>query len=98
MSHEPGFSVDGVFRGNSDLKSSNRLLKKYDKRILVKETDDGKNMSKYSNLLEESISSIINVKEKNDFNSFFKEGETSYMKNVVSGLNDFELICFLVIQ
>ncbi len=63
-----------------------------------KETDDGKNMSKYSNLLEESISSIINVKEKNDFNSFFKEGETSYMKNVVSGLNDFELICFLVIQ
>ena len=52
VSHEPGFSVDGVFRGNSDLKSSNRLLKKYDKRILVKETDDGKAMDKQIRVLK----------------------------------------------
>ena len=52
MSHEPGFSVDGVFRGNSDLKSSKRLLKKYDKRILVKETDDGKAMDKQIRVLK----------------------------------------------
>ena len=52
VSHESGFSVDGVFQGNSDLKSSNRLLKKYDKRILVKETDDGKAMDKQIQVLK----------------------------------------------
>ena len=52
VSHEQGFSVKGVFSGNSDLKSSNRLLKKYDKRILVKETDDGKTMDKQIRILK----------------------------------------------
>ncbi|MDY2714764.1 MAG: fructose-bisphosphatase class III, partial [Candidatus Borkfalkiaceae bacterium] len=52
VSHEPGFSVEGVFNGNSDLKSFNRLLKKYDKRILVKETDDGKAMDKQIQVLK----------------------------------------------
>ena len=52
VSHEQGFSVEGVFSGNSDLKSSNRLLKKYDKRILVKETDDGKTMDKQIRILK----------------------------------------------
>lgn len=52
VSHEQGFSVGGVFSGNSDLKSCNRLLKKYDKRILVKETDDGKTMDKQIRILK----------------------------------------------
>ena len=52
VSHEPGFSVEGVFNGNSDIKSSNRLLKKYDKRILVKETDDGKAIAKQIQVLK----------------------------------------------
>ena len=52
VSHEPGFSVEGVFNGNSDLKSFNRLLKKYDKSILVKETDDGKAMDKQIQVLK----------------------------------------------
>src|SRR5574344_959865 len=62
------------------------------------ETSEGRDMSKYSKLLEESISSIINVKEESDFESLFSSGESSYMKNTISGLNDFELICFLVIK
>lgn len=52
VSHEPGFSVEGVFNGNTDLKSSQRLLKKYDKRILVKETDDGKSIDKQIRVLK----------------------------------------------
>lgn len=52
VSHEPGFSGEGVFNGNSDMKSSNRLLKKYDKRILVKETDDGKAIAKQIQVLK----------------------------------------------
>ena len=52
VSHESGFSVEGVFNGNTDLKSSERLLKKYDKRILVKETDDGKSIDKQIRVLK----------------------------------------------
>ena len=66
--------------------------------LFNQETQDGKNMSKYSKLLEEAISSIIDVKEESDFESLFSAGESSYMKNTISGLDDFELICFLVVK
>ena len=67
-------------------------------RLFNQETQDGKNMSKYSKLLEDAISSIIDVKEESDFESLFSAGESSYMKNTISGLDDFELICFLVVK
>ncbi|MCM1004149.1 MAG: DEAD/DEAH box helicase family protein [Candidatus Gastranaerophilales bacterium] len=62
------------------------------------ETEDGRKMGKYSMLLEEAIASIIDVKEETDFESLFSAGESSYMKNTISGLDDFELICFLVVK
>lgn len=62
------------------------------------ETQDGRKMGKYSELLEQAISSIINVKEESDFESLFSVGESSYMKNTISRLDDFELICFLVVK
>lgn len=62
------------------------------------ETKDGRDMGKYSKLLEGAISSIINVKEESDFESLFSSGESSYLKNTISGLDDFELICFLVVK
>lgn len=61
-------------------------------------TDDGKKMSKYSDLLGEAIGSVIHVKEQKDIDSFFSEGETSFLTNAITGLDDFELICFIVIQ
>ncbi|MEG1550906.1 MAG: helicase-related protein, partial [Oscillospiraceae bacterium] len=63
-----------------------------------KQTNDGKDMSKYSNLLGNAISSIIEVKEESDIDSFFESGETTALKNKISGLDDFELICFLVVR
>lgn len=63
-----------------------------------KETRDGKNMQHYSNLLQSSIESIIMVKEESDIDSLFSEGETSALTNDIKGLDDFELICFLVIK
>lgn len=63
-------------------------------KIFNQETQDGKNMGKYSKLLEETICSIIDVKDESDFESLFSAGESSYMKNTISGLDDFELICF----
>lgn len=63
-----------------------------------KETKDGKDMSEMSELLSEAIDSIINCKEESDIDSLFSAGGTSALMSNVSGLNDFELICFLVVK
>lgn len=62
------------------------------------ETDDGKNMSDMSRLLSEAINSIISVKEESDIDSLFSAGGTSALLSEISGLDDFELICFLVVK
>lgn len=63
-----------------------------------RETDDGKNMFEMSELLSEAIDSIIDVKEESDIDSLFSAGGTSALMGQVSGLDDFELICFLVVK
>ena len=62
------------------------------------ETNDGKDMQEISNLLRETIHSIIDTKEESDIDSLFKSGGTSALISVVSGLDDFELISFLVVK
>ena len=62
------------------------------------ETDDGRDMVEMSELLSEAIESIINSKEESDIDSLFAAGGTSALMSSVSGLDDFELICFLVIK
>ena len=63
-----------------------------------RETDDGRNMSEMSELLSMAIDSIIDTKADNDIDSLFKSGGTSALMSAVSGLDDFELICFLVVR
>ncbi len=67
-------------------------------RDFNKETHDGRKMEKYSKLLESAITSIIQVKEEKDIMSFFNDKETTSVINKISGLSDFELICFLVVK
>ena len=62
------------------------------------ETDDGRDMSEMSELLSESINSIIDSKEESDIDSLFSAGGTSALISEVSGLDDFELISFLVVK
>lgn len=62
------------------------------------EADDGRDMVEMSELLSEAIESIINSKEESDIDSLFSAGGTSALMSSVSGLDDFELICFLVIK
>lgn len=62
------------------------------------ETDDGRDMSAMSELLNEAIDSIIDIKEENDIDSLFKDGGTSALLSEVSGIEDFELICFIVVK
>lgn len=63
-----------------------------------KKTKDGRDMRQYSKLLGDAISSIINVKEESDIDSLFSDGGTTVLENEIKGLNDFELICFLVVE
>ena len=62
------------------------------------ETNDGRDMAEMSALLSESINSIIDTKEESDIDSLFKSGGTSALLSKVSGIDDFELICFLVVK
>lgn len=67
-------------------------------RKFNKDTDDGKVMGLYSDLLGKSIRSMIEVKEDKDLDSLFTSKRTSALVDKISGLDDFELITFLVIQ
>ncbi len=63
-----------------------------------KETKDGLKMTQYSKLLGDAISSIINVKEESDLDSFLEGVQGALFTKEITGLDDFELICFLVIK
>ena len=66
--------------------------------IVNKETRDGRKMQHYSDLLTTAIDSIITVKEESDIDSLFSVGETTALWGEVKGLDDFELITFLIIK
>lgn len=61
-------------------------------------TQDGRRMEKYSGLLQKAIFSMIAVKEEKDVDSLFSGGRTTALTHTIRGLDDFELICFLVVQ
>jgi len=67
-------------------------------RAFNQETRDGRDMRRLSELLSDAINSIIDVKEESDIDSLFKSGGTSALNTTITGLDDFELICFLVIR
>lgn len=66
--------------------------------IINKETCDGRKMQHYSDLLAKAIDSIITVKEESDIDSLFSVGESTALLGEVKGLDDFELITFLIIR
>lgn len=63
-----------------------------------RETKDGTDMTATSELLSFAIESIIDTKEESDIDSFLSGGQVSFLANEIKGLNDFELICFLVVR
>lgn len=67
-------------------------------RLFNQQTDEGRNMKACSDLLSTAIRSMIDVKEEKDLDSLFSGGRTTALVNTVVGLDDFELIAFLVVQ
>ena len=62
------------------------------------ETEDGRNMVKYSELLGQAIRTMIKVKEDKDIDSLFSSVNTTALVDTIQGLDDFELISFLVVR
>jgi hypothetical protein len=67
-------------------------------RSFNKETKDGYNMKHYSDLLSDAITSIINVKEQSDIDLLLSGFQGELFTKEIKGLDDFELICFLVVR
>ncbi len=67
-------------------------------QLFNEQTEDGRHMDEYSELLSAAIHSMIEVKEEKDLDSLFSGGQTTFFSNDIAGLEDFELIAFLVIQ
>ena len=63
-----------------------------------RETRDGRNMKGMSALLGQAIASLIRVKAQSDMDSFLSGDQVSFVSGQIKGLDDFELICFLVVR
>ena len=62
------------------------------------ETEDGRQMGHYNELLQKAVATIVEQKEEGDLESLFSFGETTALVDDIKGLDDFELICFLIIK
>ena len=86
--------LDAVTIARKDKKEHDPLLC----AALNKATADGRHMEHYSDLLQEAINSIVSIKEESDIDSLFSVGETTALRGEIKGLDDFELITFLIIR
>lgn len=70
-----------------------RLVKDFNKN-----TNNGVDMSEYTDLLEKAVYDIKGIVEQKGIQSLFQIGQATLLDNTVSGLNDFELVSFLVVK
>jgi superfamily II DNA or RNA helicase len=67
-------------------------------RPFNRQTDDGRKMQPYSELLAAAIRSIVDRKAEKDIDSLFSGPRTTALRDDIGGLDAFELIAFLVVQ
>ncbi|MEG1410095.1 MAG: helicase-related protein [Terrisporobacter sp.] len=67
-------------------------------KIFNKETRYGRNMTKYTDMLDGAINNILGKQEEVSIQSIFSLGESSILDDSNSSKDDFELISFLVIK
>ncbi|MDD5596462.1 MAG: helicase-related protein [Victivallaceae bacterium] len=67
-------------------------------KLFNHETNDGREMSRYSDLLGQAIRSMIDMKEEKEIDSLFEDTHFSVKTDGFDGLDDFELISFIVIH
>lgn len=60
-------------------------------------TNNGKDMSKYSELLTSMIQGIVKTQDSKAVDMIFNNKAVSLFESKIDGLNDFELICFFAV-
>lgn len=101
---DEGEVVHGYLDPKESLDAMRRLCKGMSEpdealcRAYNKATKNGRDMRAASGLLRSAIESIVEEKAEADLDSFFSGGTTSFLENDVAGLDDFELVCFLVVR
>ena len=63
-----------------------------------KETNNGTDMSKYQDLLAKAVTAITGKTEEKGVESLFHRGGTVLSKESFQGIDDFEVVSFLIIQ
>ena len=67
-------------------------------RAYNRRTKNGRDMRREAGLLRDVVASIVEAKEESDLMSLFGAGTSTFLKNDIEGLDDFELVCFLVVM
>lgn len=67
-------------------------------KALSEQTDDYHHMDAYSQLLKQSIGSILQAEEEKEVMSLFKSGGTTALTDKFKGIEDFRLISFLIVK
>jgi hypothetical protein len=67
-------------------------------KTLNEETDDYHDMDAYSLLLKQSITSIVRNEEEKEISSLFKAGGTTALKDKLKGMEEFQLVTFLIVR
>jgi SNF2 family DNA or RNA helicase len=62
------------------------------------ETNDGRNMRYYSDLLCFAVQSIVDLNEDDSIDGFLSGKQISFTANKIDGLDDFELVCFVTVK
>lgn len=62
------------------------------------QTDEGRKMQHYSKLLEIAIENLIGKKQEIGVASLFSKGGTTMQKSLFDGIEDFELVSFLILK
>jgi hypothetical protein len=65
---------------------------------LNRQTDDYNDMQEYSDLLKQSIGTILNKEEEREVQSLFHSGGTTALKEKIKGVEDFKLVSFLIVR
>jgi SNF2 family DNA or RNA helicase len=62
------------------------------------ETKGGRNMRYYSDLLCFAVKSIVDLNEDDSIDDFLSGRQVSFAANTIDGLDDFELVCFVIVK
>ncbi|SDU55318.1 helicase-related protein [Desulfobacula phenolica] len=66
--------------------------------LFNRETHNAKDMSNYRNMLETAIQTIIGKEEEKGVESLFSRGGTNLSQETFNGMEDFEVVCFLILN